>query len=92
MCCRNFEKLTPHDIRGNCKLAFETAEGLGIPRVIDPADMVLLQVPDKLAVMTDLHQLRAYFTGQEMSLMQLGLSTFAYARCQSKSYICLIRM
>ena len=36
---------------------------------------VLLSVPDKLAVMTYLHQLRAHFTGQEMSLMQLGGNT-----------------
>ena len=54
-------------------MAFETAEKLGIPRVIEPADMVLLTVPDKLAVMTYLHQLRAHFTGQEVALMQLGL-------------------
>ena len=37
--------------------------------------MVLLNVPDKLAVMTYLHQLRAHFTGQEMSLVQLGGNT-----------------
>lgn len=72
---RNFESLKAQDIRGNCKLAFETGEKLGIPRVIEPADMVLLNVPDKLAVMTYLHQLRAHFTGQEMSLMQLGGNT-----------------
>jgi hypothetical protein len=71
--CRTYESLNSRDIRGNCKLAFETAEKLGIPRVIEPADMVLLTVPDKLAVMTYLHQLRAHFTGQEVALMQLGL-------------------
>ncbi|XP_059351340.1 EH domain-binding protein 1-like [Daphnia carinata] len=68
----NFESLSSQDTRGNCKLAFETAEKLGIPRVIEPADMVLLNVPDKLAVMTYLHQLRAHFTGQEMSVAQLA--------------------
>jgi hypothetical protein len=36
----NFESLSSQDIRGNCKLAFETGEKLGIPRVIEPADMV----------------------------------------------------
>ncbi|EFX86638.1 hypothetical protein DAPPUDRAFT_44451 [Daphnia pulex] len=71
----NFESLSSQDTRGNCKLAFETAEKLGIPRVIEPADMVLLNVPDKLAVMTYLHQLRAHFTGQEMSVAQLGGGT-----------------
>ncbi|KAI9554158.1 hypothetical protein GHT06_019430 [Daphnia sinensis] len=68
----DFESLSSQDTRGNCKLAFETAEKLGIPRVIEPADMVLLNVPDKLAVMTYLHQLRAHFTGQEMSVAQLA--------------------
>lgn len=32
-------------------------------------------MPDKLAVMTYLHQLRAHFTGQEMSVAQLGGGT-----------------
>lgn len=36
---------------------------------------MLLNVPDKLAVMTYLHQLRAHFTGQEMSIVQLGGAT-----------------
>lgn len=58
-----FDSLTPHDVRGNCKTAFDAGEALGISRVIDPADMDLLAVPDKLAVMTYLYQLRAHFTG-----------------------------
>ena len=40
--------------------------------MIEPSDMVLLQVPDKLAVMTYLHQLRAYFTGQTLEIQQIG--------------------
>lgn len=36
----HFEALNSQDTRANCKLAFETAEKLGIPRVIEPADMV----------------------------------------------------
>lgn len=59
-----FESLLPHDIRGNCKKAFDAGEALGIPRVIEPADMAVLAVPDKLAVMTYLYQLRAHFTGK----------------------------
>eukprot|EP00105_Crassostrea_gigas_P003180 XP_011415950.1 PREDICTED: EH domain-binding protein 1 isoform X4 [Crassostrea gigas] len=34
--------------------------------------MVLLAVPDKLSVMTYLHQLRAYFTGQTLEVQQIG--------------------
>nr|CAD7392439.1 unnamed protein product [Timema cristinae] len=58
-----FESLSPHDVKGNCKKAFDAGEALGISRVIEPADMDVLAVPDKLAVMTYLYQLRAHFTG-----------------------------
>lgn len=34
--------------------------------------MVLLAVPDKLSVMTYLHQLHAYFTGQTLEVQHLG--------------------
>ena len=29
-----------HDIKDNCKLAFEAAEKLGVARLIEPSDMV----------------------------------------------------
>lgn len=64
LCFSDFDSLLPHDIRGNCKKAFDAGEALGIPRVIEPADMAVLAVPDKLAVMTYLYQLRAHFTGK----------------------------
>ncbi|GAB0090800.1 EH domain-binding protein 1 [Sergentomyia squamirostris] len=64
--------LSPHDVVGNCRIAFDAAENLGIPRVIEPRDMNLLAVPDKLAVMTYLHQLRAHFTGHQLELEQIG--------------------
>ncbi|CAG0894821.1 unnamed protein product [Darwinula stevensoni] len=68
----DFDSLTPQDIKGNCKKAFEAAETLGIPRVIDPADMVILTVPDKLLVMTYLYQLRSHFMGKELEVKQIG--------------------
>ncbi|XP_065202083.1 EH domain-binding protein 1 isoform X2 [Planococcus citri] len=71
----DFDSLTPHDIRGNCKKAFDAGELLGINRVIEPADMDLLTVPDKLAVMTYLYQLRAHFTGHELEVQQIGKTT-----------------
>ena len=52
--------------------AFDVAAGLDIPKVLEPADMVLLAVPDKLSVMTYLYQLRAYFTGQTLEVQQIG--------------------
>ncbi|WAR18895.1 EHBP1-like protein [Mya arenaria] len=56
-------------------LAFDAAAKLGIPRVIEPSDMVLLAVPDKLAVMTYLHTLRSYFTGTALQVQQIGKSS-----------------
>ncbi|CAH2009130.1 unnamed protein product [Acanthoscelides obtectus] len=68
----DFESLSPHDVKRNCKVAFEAGDKLGIPRIIEPSDMHMLAVPDKLAVMTYLHQLRAYFTGYELEVQQIG--------------------
>ncbi|XP_012265928.2 EH domain-binding protein 1 [Athalia rosae] len=69
------ETLLAHDVKGNCKKAFDAGEALGIPRVIEPADMDILTVPDKLAVMTYLYQLRAHFTGHELEVQQIGKTT-----------------
>lgn len=66
------ESLSLHDVVGNCRIAFDAAECLGIPRVIEPRDMSLLAVPDKLAVMTYLYQLRAHFTGHQLQIEQIG--------------------
>ncbi|XP_013785662.1 EH domain-binding protein 1-like [Limulus polyphemus] len=68
----DFSSLSPHDIKGNCKKAFDAAFSLGIPRLIEPSDMVILTVPDKLAVMTYLYQLRAHFTGLEVKVQHIG--------------------
>ncbi|KAK3922498.1 EH domain-binding protein 1 [Frankliniella fusca] len=66
------DHLSPQNVRHNCKIAFDAGEVLGIPRVIDPVDMDVLTVPDKLAVMTYLYQLRAHFTGHELEVQQIG--------------------
>lgn len=68
----DIDSLLSHDVKGNCKKAFDAGEALGIPRVIEPADMDILTVPDKLAVMTYLYQLRAHFTGHELEVHQIG--------------------
>lgn len=52
--------------------AFDAAAELGIPRLIDPTDMVILNVPDKLVVMTYLYQLKAHFTGEEVQIKRIG--------------------
>ncbi|XP_067204675.1 EH domain-binding protein 1 isoform X3 [Linepithema humile] len=71
----DIDSLLSHDVKGNCKKAFDAGEALGIPRVIEPADMDILTVPDKLAVMTYLYQLRAHFTGHELEVHQIGKTT-----------------
>ncbi|XP_022906817.1 EH domain-binding protein 1 isoform X2 [Onthophagus taurus] len=68
----DFGSLSPHDVKGNCRKAFDAAAKLGIPRVIEPTDMDMLAVPDKLAVMTYLYQLRAHFTGHQLEIKQIG--------------------
>ncbi|XP_060108338.1 EH domain-binding protein 1-like protein 1 isoform X1 [Heteronotia binoei] len=67
-----YDTLDPLDIRHNNKLAFDGLASLGISRVMDPADMVFLTVPDRLIVMTYLCQIRAFFTGQELNVVQLA--------------------
>lgn len=68
----DFQSLSPSDIKGNCKKAFDTFQCLGVSKLIEPSDMLVLAVPDKLAVMTYLHQLKAYFMGQEMQVNGIG--------------------
>uniref|UniRef100_A0A1A8NEZ8 EH domain binding protein 1-like 1 n=1 Tax=Nothobranchius rachovii TaxID=451742 RepID=A0A1A8NEZ8_9TELE len=67
----NFEMLDPYDIKNNNKKAFDGFAELGISRLIDPSDMVMLTVPDRLIVMTYLNQIRTHFTGQELSVLHI---------------------
>lgn len=80
----DYKSLSPSDIRGNCKKAFDAFASLGIPRIIDPDDMVRLVIPDKLSVITYLHQLKEYFTSpvaacqvESLSDTSTSLATFA---------------
>ncbi|XP_006131678.2 EH domain-binding protein 1-like protein 1 isoform X3 [Pelodiscus sinensis] len=68
----NYESLDPLAIKQNNKLAYDGFASLGISRVLEPADMVFLTVPDKLIVMTYLCQIRAFFTGQELNVVQIA--------------------
>ncbi|XP_030602254.1 EH domain-binding protein 1-like protein 1 isoform X2 [Archocentrus centrarchus] len=67
----DFDQLEPHNIKLNNKKAFDGFEGLGISRLLEPSDMVLLSVPDRLIVMTYLSQIRSHFTNQELSVLQI---------------------
>jgi len=64
--CRDYDKLDPSDIIGNCALAFDTAESkLGIPALLDPEDMLNLEVPDRLSVLTYVAQFYSVFKNAE---------------------------
>uniref|UniRef100_A0A3Q3A3U6 EH domain-binding protein 1 n=1 Tax=Kryptolebias marmoratus TaxID=37003 RepID=A0A3Q3A3U6_KRYMA len=67
----NFDQLEPHEIKLNNKKAFDGFESLGVSRLLEPSDMVLLSVPDRLIVMTYLSQIRSHFTNQELSVLQI---------------------
>ncbi|XP_059566077.1 EH domain-binding protein 1-like protein 1 isoform X6 [Myotis daubentonii] len=67
----DYASLDPLNIKQNNKQAFDGFAALGVSRLLEPADMVLLSVPDKLIVMTYLCQIRAFCTGQELQLVQL---------------------
>lgn len=42
MIFRDLDSLSPHDVKGNCRKAFDAGDILGIPRVIEPSDMDML--------------------------------------------------
>uniref|UniRef100_A0AAV2KLD0 EH domain-binding protein 1-like protein 1 n=1 Tax=Knipowitschia caucasica TaxID=637954 RepID=A0AAV2KLD0_KNICA len=66
-----YEKLDPYDIQLNNKKAFDGFAELGISRLMEPSDMVMLSVPDRLIVMTYLSQIRTHFMGQELSVLHI---------------------
>ncbi|XP_031733548.1 EH domain-binding protein 1-like protein 1 isoform X15 [Anarrhichthys ocellatus] len=68
----NFEMLDPYDIKHNNKKAFDGFAELGISRLMEPSDMVMLAVPDRLIVMTYLNQIRTHFTGQQLSVLHIA--------------------
>ncbi|XP_060032032.1 EH domain-binding protein 1-like protein 1 isoform X8 [Erinaceus europaeus] len=80
----DYTSLDPLNIKQNNKQAFDGFAALGVSRLLEPADMVLLAVPDKLIVMTYLCQIRAFCTGQELQLVQLegggGAGTYRLGR------------
>ncbi|XP_077961880.1 EH domain-binding protein 1 isoform X17 [Gasterosteus aculeatus] len=68
----NFEMLNPYDIKDNNKKAFDGFAELGISKLMEPSDMVMLPVPDRLIVMTYLNQIRTHFTGQQLSVLHIA--------------------
>ncbi|XP_052048179.1 EH domain-binding protein 1-like protein 1 isoform X10 [Apodemus sylvaticus] len=89
----DYFSLDPLNIKQNNKQAFDGFAALGVSRLLEPADMVLLSVPDKLIVMTYLCQIRAFCTGQELQLVQLegggGSGTYRVGNAQPNLPDCL---
>ncbi|XP_030234226.1 EH domain-binding protein 1 isoform X2 [Gadus morhua] len=67
----DYKSLNPQDIKENNKKAYDGFANLGISRLLEPSDMVLLAIPDKLTVMTYLYQIRAHFSGEELNVVQI---------------------
>ncbi|XP_054442887.1 EH domain-binding protein 1 isoform X5 [Pteronotus mesoamericanus] len=67
----DYKSLNPQDIKENNKKAYDGFASIGISRLLEPSDMVLLAIPDKLTVMTYLYQIRAHFSGQELNVVQI---------------------
>uniref|UniRef100_A0A3Q0S1Q3 EH domain binding protein 1 n=1 Tax=Amphilophus citrinellus TaxID=61819 RepID=A0A3Q0S1Q3_AMPCI len=67
----DYKSLNPQDIKENNKKAYDGFASLGISRLLEPSDMVLLAIPDKLTVMTYLYQIRAHFSGEELNVVQI---------------------
>ncbi|XP_068423913.1 EH domain-binding protein 1 isoform X2 [Clinocottus analis] len=67
----DYKSLNPQDIKENNKKAYDVFANLGISRLLEPSDMVLLAIPDKLTVMTYLYQIRAHFSGEELNVVQI---------------------
>ncbi|XP_073725522.1 EH domain-binding protein 1 isoform X4 [Misgurnus anguillicaudatus] len=67
----DYKALNPQDIKENNKKAYDGFASLGISRLLEPSDMVLLVIPDKLTVMTYLYQIRAHFSGEELNVVQI---------------------
>lgn len=64
----DFTALKKEDIYYNNELAFSIAEKhLGIPSLLDPADMLKYEVPDRFSILTYLSQYYRVFSNQEPS-------------------------
>lgn len=74
----DFPSLSPHNIKQNNKLAFDAFEYLGIPKILDPNDMVRAATPDKLTVMTYLHQIKHHYENKSVSKINSLMSQYKF--------------
>ncbi|XP_016392279.1 MICAL-like protein 1 [Sinocyclocheilus rhinocerous] len=60
----DFHSLSKHNVYKNMRLAFDVAEReLGIPALLDPDELVSVEEPDHLSIITYVSQLYCFFRG-----------------------------
>jgi len=52
----DYDSLNPNNAHANLKLAFDCAEKMGIPRLMEPEDFLDIDVPDRLSTITYLFE------------------------------------
>jgi len=52
----DYDSLSPSNPAKNLKLAFDLAEKMGVPRLMEPEDFLVLDVPDRLSTITYLFE------------------------------------
>lgn len=65
-------EVSQNDPDGNIRMALKASEALGVPIVLHPSEIRRSRGPDKLALLTYLHQLRALFTNRQFRLSKIG--------------------
>lgn len=64
--------ITPNDAENNIRIALKASEALGVPGVFHASELRRARGPDRLALLTYLHQLRALFTHRQYRLDKIG--------------------